>query len=191
MRWIKKDLIVDRTITQYDYLIHSMLGLGASRLAMHAPKNSTPSTSGLAHRVKAVQLLGEAMKTDPKDKQEADARFATLMCLTFQSSCLAEGLIDFLTMLRGCVLSGSTIQDLNASCFASFMQKTHLETMEAMFDEQQLKTLRREPLDSATASLEALHPFCQQGVEQNYHKVLSNLIREAYVSPRKGMYPNN
>jgi hypothetical protein len=172
---------------QYDYLIHSMLALGASRLAMDA--SSTPAqieTSGLAHRVKAVQSLSAALKTDPKNKQEADARFATLMVLTFQSSCMPEGFMDFLTMLRGCVLSGYTIPDDKASCFASFLQKNHLETMEDKFDEQQLKDLKTESLDAATASLKALEPYCRTGVEASYHGVLAALISAAYVSPKQG-----
>lgn len=165
-----------------------MLGLGASRLALTTAKPSVTETSGLAHRVKAMELLRKALREDPKDRDEADARFASLMVLTIQSSCLQEGMVDFLTTLRGSVLSGKTIHSKDASCFAAFFQKQYLNTVQERFSEEQLEQLDPEPLDNASDSLRRLRPYCQKGAEKAYFDLLLNLVESSYSAPKQGKF---
>jgi hypothetical protein len=160
-----------------------MLGLGASDLALKSSNPLDFNSSALVHRVQAVRLLNQAVAAPPKDRYEADARFATLMVLTFQTACMPEAWTDFFTMLRGCVLHGEQV-DENGSCFISFMQSNHFATMEERFNEAQLEVMDPQSLDHATASLAALKPHCKPGIEQEYQELLSELIKEAYVSAK-------
>lgn len=162
-----------------------MLGLGASDLAMLSSNLSNFNSSALSHRVRSIQLLKQATSQPPKDKYEADARFATIMVLAQQSAYIPEALTDYFTILRGCVLHGGQV-DEEASCFASLLGDNHLEAMEERFNNLQLDYLDRQCLDPATESLAALQPYCMPGIEQEYHMFLSELIRQAYVSPKNG-----
>lgn len=164
-----------------------MLGLGASDLALISSNRAELASNALIHRVKAVSLFNQAMKTPSKDNFEADARFATLMVLTFQSSCMPDGFYDFLTMLRGCVLHGGEVIK-NESCFITFWQMNHLNTMVERFTEAQVQSLDHGPLDEATESLAQLKPYCQPGVEERYHQILCELVEHAYTSPKDCKY---
>jgi hypothetical protein len=96
---------------------------------------------------------------------------------------MAEAWTDFLTMLRGCVLHGEQV-DEEDSYFVSFMRSNHFATMDERFNEAQLEVLDPQSLDHATASLAALKPHCKPGIEQEYHELLSGLVKEAYVSAK-------
>lgn len=95
---------------QYEYLIHSILALAASHL--DAVSNANVAEEALSHRILAVKALNDALSVPPKTRNESDARMAAALALSFQSSHLQDGLLDFLTMVRGCnliALGGNTI----------------------------------------------------------------------------------
>lgn len=87
--------------TQYDFLLHSMLGLGASHLGLLTP--SGYEKAALKHRVTAIGALNKHLTKPCFTQQDAEAAFGAMLNLTFQSAYMAEGLIDFLTMVRGCM----------------------------------------------------------------------------------------
>jgi hypothetical protein len=163
--------------------MRSMLALGASHLTITTTSAAEMESRALNHRIQAISLLNKALSRPATSKAEADARFATFMNLTFQSSCMKEGLIDFLTMLRGCILQGD-LGELSA--FASFFHDTHMDTMESQITDVELKDLEKQDLDDGVQSLSALEPFLQRDVERRYHKHLTELVFNAYTSPKKG-----
>jgi hypothetical protein len=87
---------------QYEYLIHSILALGASHL--NAVSNANVAEEAISHRILAVKSLNEALSVPPRSRCERDARMAAALALAFQSSHLQDGLLEFLTMVRGCNL---------------------------------------------------------------------------------------
>lgn len=165
--------------------MRSMLALGASNLALLTPSSAELRDTAMSHRVKAVGLLNQALCRPALTREEGDARFAAFMVLTFQSTCMEDGLIDFLTMLRGCILSGD-LGELSA--FACFLKDNHIDTMTALFNTAESLELEIDALDEGTISLVALEPLCQTEVEKRYHKHLTALIKNAYTSPKAGQY---
>lgn len=164
--------------------MRAMLALGASHLSITT--ESDLNSQALAHRVEAVNLLNKALARPAVSKEEADARFAAFMILTFQSSCMADGIFDFLTMLRGCMFQGKHVR-LTDSAFSAFVgENNHLATMEERFTDAQLETLDTKTLGEAVASLAALLPLCETEVELRYHKLLTNIVTFAYTSPKAG-----
>jgi hypothetical protein len=163
--------------------MRSMLALGASHLNITTTTPAEMESRALNHRIQAVSLLNKALSRPATSKAEADARFATFMNLTFQSTCMKEGLIDFLTMLRGCILQGD-LGELSA--FASFFHDTHMETMEVHFNKVEMQDLEKDDLDGGVKSLSALEPLLQTDVERRYHKHLIELVFNAYTSPKTG-----
>jgi hypothetical protein len=77
-----------------------MLGLGASHLSLVAP--SGYERAALKHRVIAISALNKYLTKPGLTKRDVEAAFGTMLNLTFQSAYMNEGLVDFLTMIRGC-----------------------------------------------------------------------------------------
>jgi hypothetical protein len=165
--------------------MHSMLGLGASHLAMTAPDSSELASRGLTHRVTAINKLNAVLSTPAQDRAEADARFATFMVLVFQSACLPDGLLDFITILRGCVMQGDNTKP--GSFFTHFREQEHLLTMEQKFNDIVIEPLDITILTGATNSLKQLESYCRPGVELEFHAMLVNSVQAAHISPKFGM----
>ena len=92
---------------KYDFLVHAMLGLGASHLEMLDEQGYRESA--LIHRVKAIKLMNEFLSVqDPPTVPNRDAALGTILCLTYQSAYIADGMTDFLTMIRGCRVAPSS-----------------------------------------------------------------------------------
>lgn len=87
---------------EYDFLVHAMLGLGASHLTLLTDEDY--STAAINHRIVALHGLNEFLANADKSIHTADAAFAASLVLAFQSTQLKDGLNDFLTMVRGCML---------------------------------------------------------------------------------------
>jgi hypothetical protein len=87
---------------KHDFLLHSMLGLGASHLSLLTP--SGYEKAALKHRVLAISALNKHLAKPGLTNRDAEAAFGAMLNLTFQSAYMNDGLIDFLTMVRGCKL---------------------------------------------------------------------------------------
>lgn len=85
---------------QYEFLVHAMLGLGASHLSLLTPAGYVKDA--LRHRVAAIKLLNEFLARGPHTTANVDAAFAAILSLTYQAAHMPDGLYDFLTMTRGC-----------------------------------------------------------------------------------------
>jgi hypothetical protein len=114
-------------------------------------------------------------------KEELDARFAAFMVLTFQSACMPEGLSDFLTMLRGCMLNGELSEE---SYFKMFSQNRHIEAMNEKFSEVELQKLDTKTLGEAVSSLADIEQLCQTETEKRYHEILMDVVVKGYTSPK-------
>ena len=88
---------------QYDFLIHAMLGLGASHLTLCGGQSF--SHPALMHRIAAMKSLNTFLSRSHFSKADGDAAFAAAMSLTFQSTYMEDGLVDFLATVRGCKCS--------------------------------------------------------------------------------------
>jgi hypothetical protein len=124
-----------------------------------------------------------------KTKQEEDARYATFLILTFQSWCMTDGVYDFLTMLRGCILHNSDLG--KDSLFCRFMGPNHLEMARQHLKPFKMDILSTTPLDHAMLSLASLKHLCRNGVESVYHGLLVQLVASAYTSPQDGEHLGN
>jgi len=77
-----------------------MLALGAQHLTACTDRDYTGQA--LAHRIKAIRALNSQLSKANPSTAEGDAAFGAVMSLTFQSSYLADGLMDYISMIRGC-----------------------------------------------------------------------------------------
>jgi len=167
---------------KYDYLIHSILALAASHL--NAVSNANVGEEAISHRILAVKSLNTALSVPPKSQDERDARMAAAMALTFQSSHLQDGLLEFLTMVRGCnLIAEDELLGQPDSAFYAFRQDGHLETMRSRLNSSQLNSVNREDLDTMASSLDQLDYLAMADFEIYFLSLLKNTISHAYDDP--------
>lgn len=77
-----------------------MIALGASHLSMC--EDQSFAKEGLKHRFKAIKSLNDYWTRGCPVKADADAIFATMLILAFQTGYIYDGMTDHLAMTRGC-----------------------------------------------------------------------------------------
>ncbi|KAK3349349.1 hypothetical protein B0T25DRAFT_569992 [Lasiosphaeria hispida] len=169
----------------FDYLVHAMLGLGASHLNLY---NGDCASQALSHRVKAIQSLNQALNEPCSSRAEGDARFAAIMALTFQSSCMPEGMNEFLTMIRGChIIAETAMLSFEDSLFRSFTEQGYTDNLRRQYNMGSTKfTLEPEReilFDEFIVSLRALAPRCSSPLELKFLAVTERSAKMAKTSP--------
>ena len=112
----------------FDYLVHSMLGLAASSLDLHL-LHSSYAPAALSHRVAAIRLLNASLSRPCSCPEEGTARYAAVMALAFQSSYMADGMLEFVAMTRGCHVVARTAMGgaFEGGPFAVFSREGHVD----------------------------------------------------------------
>ena len=89
---------------QHQYLLHAMLALSASDLACSKRQvvdRPQLTSVALAHRVKAISALNNAISTGIDGFEAGNAMVATCFALVFQSTLINDGLSEYMTFIRG------------------------------------------------------------------------------------------
>jgi len=110
---------------------------------------------------------------------------ATCWVLLYQSILIDEGLSEYLTFVRGCVLvplqMGS--KDLKF-LFKNLFSDDEIEKTRPSLQDMPAVNLRS--VDAACTSLEALKPLCEHEVEKKVQGRLLELVRRFYLSSCDG-----
>lgn len=158
-----------------------MLGLAASHLSLCSEGDY--SAQALTHRIQAIAALNETLNRPCPTRVDADARFAAIMALAFQSSYMREGMLEFVSMIRGCVIfSDPPMLNLEESAFQSFSQENHANTIQTLFENNVLDGSDNPLLIAAAQSLSHLGLICQNNTEVQYLAILQRILRTTKVS---------
>ncbi|KXX83336.1 Sterol uptake control protein 2 [Madurella mycetomatis] len=166
----------------YDYLMHAMLGLAASHLDLYG---GNCSSQALAHRVKAIQSLNQALSQPCTSAAEGDARFAAMFALTFQASCMPEGMSEFLSLVRGCyILATTSMMAHEDSLFSTFTQEGYSDSVRRLIGTSPLKLDADTEIliDDFSKSLRALAPLCTSPLEIRFLAATERIVKVARVS---------
>ena len=150
---------------KYDYLVHAMLGLAASHLNLYT---GDCTQQALSHRVTAIQALNESLSQPCRSAAEGDARFGAIMALTFQASCMPEGMLEFLSMIRGChIIGASGVLDFGNSLFREFTAEGYSDSVKRLIGPAGLVLESHEEalFDEFLVSLRSLAPLCSSPLE--------------------------
>ncbi|KAK1832458.1 hypothetical protein QBC39DRAFT_304895 [Podospora conica] len=167
---------------QYDYLVHAMLGLAASHLNLYTADSAEHA---LAHRVKAIQLLNESLNTPCASTAEGDARFGTIMALTFQSSCMPEGMNEFLSMVRGChVVAATGTLHYEQSLFREFTSEGYTQSVKRLVGDRgvAMDPDQEALFDEFLVSLRRLAPLCKSKLETEFLAATERVANMVKVS---------
>ncbi|KAK5987910.1 Sterol uptake control protein 2 [Cladobotryum mycophilum] len=168
---------------QYGFLVHAMLGLGASHLTLMSPKNY--SQASLYHRVTAIRSLNDFLSHAHMSQANADVAFATMLALTFQASHMPDGMIEFLTMVRGCYLVGlHAMSNYEMSVFKSFERQFYVaKVMELVEIDETNSYLDQLISDQFCVSAKRLAPLCGSIVEIEYLAMMQRIVSTAVIDP--------
>ncbi|PTD01867.1 hypothetical protein HYE67_005931 [Fusarium culmorum] len=169
---------------QYDFLLHSMLGLGASHLGLLTP--SGYEKAALKHRVIAIGALNKHLTKAIFTQQDAEAAFGAMLNLTFQSAYMTDGLVDFLTMVRGCWLVGTQPSvNLDYTIFKTFGRVSYLDKIKAIVreDDQSNHYLDKVIAEGFCQSVQRLGPLCHSVAELQYLAHMQKIATLASANP--------
>ncbi|KAF4959530.1 hypothetical protein FGADI_1597 [Fusarium gaditjirri] len=159
----------------FDFLAHAMLAVGASHLGLC---NGTDYNSdAISHRIRAIKSLNSALSTPCQTKEEGDARYATLMALTWQSSYMADGMQEFLSMLRGCtIVSNSSTLQFEDSAFRMFSTEGHVQRVNDINNGFDMGLSDYEAIDAGIESMKAIAPLSQSTLEISLVATLQSVL---------------
>ncbi|KAJ3460138.1 hypothetical protein MRS44_011005 [Fusarium solani] len=167
---------------EYDFLASSLLALAAQHLTLFGQADYSVQALGL--RVSAINGLNHALSRPCRTAAEADARYAAVIALTFQSSYMPDGMMDFLAMMRGWMLIQTTlVADHSKSMFCTFTRESFVGSMEKHV-EHQCRLRDDTVIQDCLASLKTVEPLCQSHAERQYLSMLERLVKLSVISPR-------
>jgi hypothetical protein len=168
-------------IAQFDFLAHAVLALGASHLGLCNGKDYR--SDAISHRVSAIASLNTALSTPCPTKEEGDARYATLMALTFQSSYMDDGMSEFLAMLRGCsVVANSSFFRFEDSAFRMFSTEGHVQCVHDINGGFDTGLADQEAIDAGLASLREVAPLSHSVLEVSLVGRLQRILQMSRTS---------
>jgi hypothetical protein len=178
--------IVSDSNPQYEFLASSILALAAQHLTVS--NKADYSVEALNLRISAIRGLNDALSQPCHTVVDADARYAAIIGLTFQSTYMPDGLMEFIAMMRGWMLISTTlVTDHRTSMFRQFTRDSWVGSMEKFVEEQHGST-DEIFIEDFLASLKILQPLLQGQAELQYLSRLERLALLSKTSPRDGLF---
>ncbi|KAL9487835.1 hypothetical protein ACSS6W_000112 [Trichoderma asperelloides] len=166
---------------KYQFLANAILGLAAQHLTL--VHGADYSIQALDLRVAAINGLNEALSQPCLTPTDADARYAAIIALTFQSGYMPDAMIEFIKMLRGWMfIQTKLVPDLEMSIFRNFTREAFTSSMKQHIARQPINKSMI-ALDDYLASLKIIRTLCQGTAEIKYLSALERLGRLASQSP--------
>ena len=167
-----------------------MLALSASDIEATSSQDSSElAQSAIFHRMLAIKSFNRALSTGLYTFEEGNAMLATCFILVYQSTLLDEGLFEYLTFVRGCILV-----PLQMSCkdlkflFQNLLSDDEIEQTRPYL--QSMPAVDLKSVDAAYTSLEDFRSLCKREAEKKMHDRTLEIVRSFYLSPCDGTkYP--
>lgn len=171
---------------QYEFLASSILALAAQHLTVS--NKADYSVQALNLRISAIRGLNDALSQPCHTAADSDARYAAIIGLTFQSTYMPDGLMEFIAMMRGWMLISTTlVTDHRTSMFRQFTRESWVGSMEKYMEEQHGLT-DDIVIEDFLASLRILQPLLRGHAELQYLSRLERLALLSKTSPRDGLF---
>ncbi len=167
--------------------MHAILGLAASELSSDDQRDPSLLAAAMAHRVKAIKALKRAIAGASRADtfEEGNALMATCFALTFQSVLLDDGMIEYMTFIRGVIIVSIQMYCKGAKfLFGNFLGEAATQALEPFM--QQVPVIETSWTDAAALSIRALEPLCKHEIERGYQQGLAHIAEQLYVSSWSG-----
>jgi hypothetical protein len=168
--------------------MHALLGLAASHLTITS--ESGHSSLALSHRFLAIKGLNKALSKTPRTGHDGDALLASCFALTFQSSYMADGLLEFLTFLRGCKVVTAQLAKENVKISFDVALSDHSCASLPQVDGD--PAINTDIIQGATSSLESMLNIIQEGdINLEFYNLLKDCVRTGRYSSQAGSCDHN
>ena len=168
---------------EHTYLMHAILGLGASHLNRMTP-SSAYEKDALTHRGHAINGLNTCMAKSSHVYGEADAMLATCYALTFQSSYMSDGLSDFVIFVRGCALATGKIRDENVPTAFNLAPDRHHEFIRPRLPH--LPRINPIHIQEGLDALDEIQTYLSQEAEHRFWASMRDVFLSLQRSPAAG-----
>lgn len=138
---------------------------------------------------------------------DADAAFAALLSLTFQSAYMPDGMTDFLCLIRGCgctfsslsvsrlthylgfIVGLTVIPEMDVSAFKAFARVPYVAKIhELIGSDGSVSYLNGAIVQGFCSSLKRLSPLCKTVAELEYMSMMQRIAGIAASNPVEGKY---
>jgi hypothetical protein len=160
-----------------------MLALSASDIAETEPSSPELKCTAIAYRVKAIGSLNQAIGQGLESIEQGNAMIATCFSLLFQSTFLSDGLVEYMTFIRG-VLAVSVQMGKNNLKFLFQHMFDQVQVVESELTEAPL--IPPDQAHGACRSLQQLCPLVQNTREVEFYEHLLSASRALLTSSRDG-----
>jgi hypothetical protein len=162
--------------------MHAILGFAASHLELLTGVDL--DTTAMYHRVQAIKGSAVALSKTNRSGDDGDALVASCYLLTFQSSYIKEGTVEFLHFLRGCSLVWNQLLYEKVPITFSLSSESLYEFMKPRL--VALPDIDPELLESAQKSLSELQLILYKPVHTMFHGLFVECITEVKQSAQVG-----
>lgn len=163
--------------------MNAILALGASHLSRVNPGQDY-TTQAIVHRGQAIEGLNNALNKTNRTYGESDAMLAACYALTFQASYMSDGMVDFITMVRGCALVSHQVMQEGSPTAFDIKGDVQLRMMNPRLD--QLPTLDHDIVVAGSDALTQMQHLPATSMERQFHAALSNVMLALQQSSRTG-----
>lgn len=147
------------------YLMHALLGLGAFHLNAVCSEDGIFRQNALDHRIRALRSLKQAISNTTVEVSDGIAILAACYALTFQSIYLANGIDDYIVLVRGCYLTTTAFRH-HGSITALPGQHLHLIAQEL----ENMPKPKAQMIRAGIGSLQQIIPLLQSTPELEFYK---------------------
>jgi hypothetical protein len=164
-----------------------MLALSASNLVANGSPTESPDMlcTAIAHRLKAISGLNQAISTGINSFEQGNAMLATCFILLFQSTMIADGLVEYMTFIRGTIAVGTSMGMKKMKfLFHELWVNRSADSLEA--DLSQTPLIDGDLARSACRSIENLAGLCRSKGEVQIYGSLLMTARALITSSRDG-----
>lgn len=165
---------------KYEYLMHAILGFAASDLMV---KDSSLMAPALSHRLKAIKAIKKTLSDSPKADtfEEGNAMMAACFALTFQSVLLDDGMVEYMTFIRGVIIVAMRMYVQGAKLLLGEYLGARQEEVLQPFMEQ-VPLIEQSWATAAVAAIELLEPLCQHPIRKQYHEKILDMAEQLQIS---------
>ena len=163
--------------------MNAILALGASHLTRVTPGEDY-TTQAIVHRGHAIEGLNKALNKSDRTYGESDAMLAACYALTFQAAHMGDGMIDFITMVRGCALVTEKLKQEGSITAFNIDHDAHLRVMSPRLDA--LPDVDRDIVAAGVSGLTQMQHLLDTYTESHFHSALLNVLLSLQQSPQAG-----
>lgn len=172
-----------------------MLALSASELSLTpaTPKDCPQRlrNASLYHRSKSITALNSAIQRGVNSVEEGNAMLAAIFSLLFQSTFISDGLVEYMTFIRGGIVVGGQMVKQHLKIVFSNLNVAQPPSKQVDAEEGLINDapkIQEDVVLGAVKSLEICEELCSTRLERRVHGALITIARSLVISSTHGLF---